>query len=147
MVFFWGRLRVPTRRSDLVVPADWGYHSKSFDFSGHVQHYHLSKYAEAQYVIASRGAGIFQVAQNGPWNLYLVYRCDKLHSLVRCCKWSWRAWLIFDILSSLSRSILNKLLSSDETQERSWLIRNISRKAVNRITLIWVRAWTKKNAL
>jgi len=37
------------------------YHSKSFDFSGHVQHYHLSKYAEAQYVIASRGAGIFQV--------------------------------------------------------------------------------------
>jgi len=25
MVFFFGRLRVPTRRCDLVVPADWGW--------------------------------------------------------------------------------------------------------------------------
>ena len=24
-LFFWGRLRVPTRRCDLVVPADWGW--------------------------------------------------------------------------------------------------------------------------
>jgi len=23
--FFFGRLRVPTRRCDLVVPADWGW--------------------------------------------------------------------------------------------------------------------------
>ena len=25
MVFFFGRLRVPTQRCDLVVPADWGW--------------------------------------------------------------------------------------------------------------------------
>jgi len=25
LCFFWGRLRVPTRRCDLVVPADWGW--------------------------------------------------------------------------------------------------------------------------
>jgi len=37
--FFFGRLRVPTRRCDLVVPADWGWgHSNQmnrFVFAGY----------------------------------------------------------------------------------------------------------------
>ena len=30
--FFFGRLRVPTRRCDLVVPADWGW-GRSIEYS------------------------------------------------------------------------------------------------------------------